>query len=458
MSEVYVHEPPLKGKVVLHTSHGDLDVELWSRECPKACRNFVQLCLEGYYNETIFHRVIKDFLVQGGDPTGTGKGGDSIYDEPFPNEIHSRLQFRYRGLVGVANVEGEQATNGSQFFITLGRTDFLNTKHTLFGKLTGNTIYNLLNLSDVETDASDRPLQPPILKYAEVLWNPYDDIHPRLPLIETTKKDDDEVLPEKRVQLASKKTQLLSFGETQSDEEGEDEIVETYHSQRIKSAHDVLDDSRLLKNDGNISLKVSSSDKGNDMQIEKEKLKAMIASKSFKSDIQQEEKVIISEDEEDSNDTLVASSTLPKHPQSVSKEKKRSKMESLSLKSGMGSLAKFKQREEGLENADLLSEKEKQYQHFLQKKRNTPQRKRERDEGFLPNLDEIVEESDGSWLHGKGLKFAVDSNRAYELDAARESLAVYDPLSGKDAEESMKFRRQQQAKPSLHRDKAIKKW
>lgn len=62
---------------------GDIDIELWSKEAPKACRNFVQLCLEGYYNGTIFHRVVKDFIVQGGDPTGTGTGGESVYGATF---------------------------------------------------------------------------------------------------------------------------------------------------------------------------------------------------------------------------------------------------------------------------------------------------------------------------------------------------------------------------------------
>lgn len=74
MSTIYVLEPPTKGKVVLNTSHGPLDIELWPKEAPKAVRNFVQLCLEGYYNHTIFHRIIKAFLVQAGDPTGTGTG------------------------------------------------------------------------------------------------------------------------------------------------------------------------------------------------------------------------------------------------------------------------------------------------------------------------------------------------------------------------------------------------
>ena len=65
------------------TSVGDIDVELWSKEAPKACRNFVQLCMEGYYDGTIFHRLVHDFIVQGGDPTGTGHGGESVYGKPF---------------------------------------------------------------------------------------------------------------------------------------------------------------------------------------------------------------------------------------------------------------------------------------------------------------------------------------------------------------------------------------
>lgn len=69
--------------MVLKTSFGDIEIELWSREAPKACRNFVQLCLEGYYDGVLFHRIIKGFIAQGGDPTGTGAGGESIYGHPF---------------------------------------------------------------------------------------------------------------------------------------------------------------------------------------------------------------------------------------------------------------------------------------------------------------------------------------------------------------------------------------
>lgn len=69
--------------MILNTTVGEIEIELWSKEAPKACRNFVQLCLEGYYDGTIFHRIIKDFIAQGGDPTGTGEGGESIYGAPF---------------------------------------------------------------------------------------------------------------------------------------------------------------------------------------------------------------------------------------------------------------------------------------------------------------------------------------------------------------------------------------
>ncbi|XP_024959792.1 peptidyl-prolyl cis-trans isomerase CYP57 isoform X2 [Cynara cardunculus var. scolymus] len=158
MSSIYVSEPPTKGKVVLHTNYGPLDIELWPKEAPKAVRNFVQLCVDGYYDGTIFHRIIKSFMVQGGDPTGTGTGGESIYGGPFGDEFHSRLRFSHRGLVACG---GTSNSNGSQFFITLDRCDWLDKKHTIFGKVTGDSLYNLLNLGEIETDKDDRPVDSP---------------------------------------------------------------------------------------------------------------------------------------------------------------------------------------------------------------------------------------------------------------------------------------------------------
>jgi peptidyl-prolyl cis-trans isomerase SDCCAG10 len=103
MSNIYLNEPPTSGKVLLHTSVGDIDIELWAKEAPLACRNFIQLSLEGYYDGTLFHRVIKDFMAQGGDPTNSGKGGASSWGRPFKDEIHGRIKFNHRGQLAMAN-------------------------------------------------------------------------------------------------------------------------------------------------------------------------------------------------------------------------------------------------------------------------------------------------------------------------------------------------------------------
>lgn len=89
----------------------------------------------------IFHRIVPGFIIQTGDPTGTGHGGESFYGEPFQDEVHQRLKFNRRGLIGMAN-NSKRNTNGSQWFITLDRTDELTGKHTLFGKITGTTIFS----------------------------------------------------------------------------------------------------------------------------------------------------------------------------------------------------------------------------------------------------------------------------------------------------------------------------
>lgn len=242
MSSVYVLEPPTRGKVVVNTTMGPIDIELWPKEAPKTVRNFVQLCLEGYYDRTIFHRVIKSFLVQGGDPTGTGTGGESIYGSLFADEFHSRLRFNHRGLVACANA-GSPHSNGSQFFITLDRCDWLDRKNTIFGKVTGDSIYNLLRLGDVETDKDDRPLYPPpkILS-VEVIWNPFDDIVPRkVPEKPQSRSKVDVEGQEKK--KAVKQLNVLSFGEEVEEDEKEAADIKD----KIKSIHDVLDDPRFLK-------------------------------------------------------------------------------------------------------------------------------------------------------------------------------------------------------------------
>ncbi|RXJ99119.1 peptidylprolyl isomerase [Arcobacter sp. CECT 8986] len=116
---------------VFKTSKGEIDVELRKDLAPKAVENFIAHAKNGYYDGTIFHRVIKNFMIQGGDPTGTGAGGESIWEKPFKDEFAPNAVFDKAGILAMAN-RGPN-TNGSQFFITTAPTYWLNGKHTIFG-------------------------------------------------------------------------------------------------------------------------------------------------------------------------------------------------------------------------------------------------------------------------------------------------------------------------------------
>ncbi|KAF7732484.1 Peptidyl-prolyl isomerase cwc27 [Apophysomyces ossiformis] len=226
-------------KVILHTTAGDVEIEMWGKETPKATRNFIQLCMEGYYDNTIFHRIVPNFIIQGGDPTGTGQGGESIYDDEFPNEFHSRLRFARRGLVGMANTG--QDDNGSQFFITLDRADELTRKHTLFGRVVGDTIFNVMKMSEMETDENERPLYPPRIKSTEIVLNPFDDIIPRISerekmVARAIEMQKAELQRSKKKKKEKKKLNLLSFGEEAAEFEPSTESSVS----KMKSSHDFL--------------------------------------------------------------------------------------------------------------------------------------------------------------------------------------------------------------------------
>lgn len=119
--------------VTLHTDLGDLKVELFCDQSPKACENFLALCASDYYNGCLFHRNIKDFMLQTGDPTGTGKGGMSIWGKSFPDEFDDSLKHNTRGVLSMANNGPD--TNKSQFFITYAAQKHLDMKYTIFGKV-----------------------------------------------------------------------------------------------------------------------------------------------------------------------------------------------------------------------------------------------------------------------------------------------------------------------------------
>jgi len=127
---VFAKEAPV---VVLETNIGKIELKLYPEVAPLAVENFTTHVKNGYYNGLIFHRIIKDFMIQGGDPTGTGRGGQSIWKKDFKDEFGSNVVFDRPFLLAMAN--RGPTTNGSQFFITLAPTPWLNGKHTIFGEV-----------------------------------------------------------------------------------------------------------------------------------------------------------------------------------------------------------------------------------------------------------------------------------------------------------------------------------
>lgn len=169
--------------VTIETNHGDITIELYPDKAPITVHNFIRLAEEHYYDDIIFHRVIENFMIQGGDPTGTGRGGESIYKHPFEDEFHPTL-FNFRGALSMAN--SGPGTNGSQFFIVTadsvddslieqmsqsgypeevvtayrekGGTPWLDHRHTVFGHvIDGMSVVE--TIGSIETDANDKPIE-----------------------------------------------------------------------------------------------------------------------------------------------------------------------------------------------------------------------------------------------------------------------------------------------------------
>lgn len=178
--------------VTVHTNHGDFKLELFPEIAPKTVENFVVHAKNGYYNGVIFHRVIEDFMIQGGDPTGTGMGGESIYGRTFEDEF-SREAFNLYGALSMANAGPN--TNGSQFFIVtakqvpaqmlkqlkdggwpeeiveeyarIGGTPWLDHRHTVFGRVVEG-MDTVLKIEGVKRNGQDRPLEDVVIESMEV--------------------------------------------------------------------------------------------------------------------------------------------------------------------------------------------------------------------------------------------------------------------------------------------------
>lgn len=148
-------EPMAKQTIVMTTTVGDIEIELKPSLAPKTCENFTKLAKKGYYDGVIFHRVIKEFMVQGGDPTGTGAGGESIWGKPFEDECDPSVTFNKKGLLAMANAGPN--TNGSQFFITTVETPWLNGNHTIFGEVVKG--YDVVEKIENTPTKHDRPIK-----------------------------------------------------------------------------------------------------------------------------------------------------------------------------------------------------------------------------------------------------------------------------------------------------------
>jgi len=156
----------LNANVVLDTNYGKIELKLFKDKAPLAVENFTKLVKKGYYNGIIFHRVIKGFMIQGGDPTGTGMGGKSIWGKEFKNEYAPNLTFDRPFLLAMAN-RGPN-TNGSQFFITVAKTPWLNGGYTIFGEVVkGKDVVK--KIENVPTSKpGDRPLKKVVIKKAYI--------------------------------------------------------------------------------------------------------------------------------------------------------------------------------------------------------------------------------------------------------------------------------------------------
>ena len=145
----------------LHTNHGVIEVELYDDDAPKTVENFRKLAGDGFYDGVVFHRVIPDFMIQGGDPTGTGMGGPGY---TFEDEFNDhKIE---RGALAMANAGPN--TNGSQFFIvTTGAAPWLDGKHTVFGKVTGD-MDAVDSIEKSDTDANDKPREPALIERVEL--------------------------------------------------------------------------------------------------------------------------------------------------------------------------------------------------------------------------------------------------------------------------------------------------
>ncbi|CAG8957092.1 hypothetical protein HYFRA_00009293 [Hymenoscyphus fraxineus] len=191
--EEYMLKPKrvkIKGYARIETNFGSLNIELQTETAPRAVWNFVQLAKKGYYNGVLFHRNIRNFMIQGGDPTGTGKGGTSIWGKNFNDEFDGPLTHDNRGVMSMAN-KGKN-TNSSQFFITYRQAKHLDRKHTIFGRVVGG-LEVLQKLENVSVDSQSRPLDDIVMENVVVFVDPFEEFQKQKHEKDVAEKEKEEI-------------------------------------------------------------------------------------------------------------------------------------------------------------------------------------------------------------------------------------------------------------------------
>ena len=417
MSNYYSQEPPTTGKVILITNYGNIDIELWTKETPKTCKNFIQLCLENYYNNNIFFRIINKFMIQTGDKTNSGKNGSSIYNNlEFKDEIHSRLKFNHRGIVAMAN-KNIKNSNLSQFFITMDKCPWLNNKHTIFGKVIGDTFFNAQTINELLTDKNDYPkVDPlPMIIKTEVVINPFNDIIPR-------KINYDDNIKENNLNIAN--NNIENNKNKDNDKKNENQIL-NYNKDYLNNNLLSIDDNENFNNEININLKKKNKnykeDENNNIEInniidknEKEENQNSTKKLTPENSISESESVSLSE-----NDERV------KNAKNKINEEYNLKENEKQLKNDIKFLQKKILRNENNINTVLestienINEKkltplEKYNLKYKSKKLNVKDK-----EEILKNFTNKINKAKNlrikNWLNIK-LKFQIDSQRAYDLN------------------------------------------
>ncbi|CRG95745.1 peptidyl-prolyl cis-trans isomerase, putative [Plasmodium gallinaceum] len=466
MSEVYSIEPKTSGKVIIYTSLGELEVLLFSNECPIACKNFIQLCLNNYYNKNKFFRIIPKFLIQTGDHTNTGLHNEYAFKEPFKNEYNSRLKFLYTGCLSFANLNIDKPSNGSQFFITLDKVEYLNNKSTLFGKVAKHSIYNLLKFNNIKTNKNDEPIEDiPYIEYIKIIENPFHHLVPYTNYEDNLKDDKPNTKSEslKKKEKKQLKCNLLSFNynisekdegseneEINLEEKSEEEKSEEEKSEEEKSEEEKNEEE---KSEGEKNEEEKSEEEKSEEEKNEEEKNEEEKSEEEKSE---EEK---NEEEKSEGEKNEAKKSIRNISESEVKTHKDSKPnESNKHSDNFKKEINKKDEESKTEKMNILKKRTKSIEESFTKENKNPKRikeladldetylknikkykkmsKKEREKLSLKKLEEFdnrlkslfldSEKNDKSikcdWLNTNGLKFYVDSSNAYEYEDIKKNV------------------------------------